>query len=435
MDGNKFKKSTKGAPTKPGIYIFKKGDKKLYIGKAANLKSRLRSYLKTADPRIQKMLSISDGLEFRPTISDIEALILESQLIKDFRPQFNIVMRDDKQYFHVGFTEDVFPKLFLTHQPQGFEAEFIGPFTDGAVLKSTLKFLRKIFPYCTCKNPHNNFCLNYHIGRCIGFCCLKNKKYDKKVLTELSSVLTDYKRNIRALKEVLNGKRKSLIKDLAKEMSLAAKKEDFETAIGIRGKIEGLERIFENARVIKAIRPQENNLKELARIFKLKKPPFRIEGYDISNIQGTNATGSMVVFEDGVPNKSQYRKFKIRSKRTPDDTLMLGEMLQRRFNHPEWRKPDLILMDGGKGQLNAARAAIYKSQTVDNRLAKSVIHSLPIIALAKGKYEIFSTTLEKPISMSKLPQNVRNLIKNIDAEAHRFAIDYYRRLHAKRLLS
>lgn len=416
MTNDSLKKFVSSAPSVPGIYTFKEGSRKLYIGKAANLKARLRSYLKTTDPRILKMLSVADNVEFHATDSDIEALILESQFIKDFRPQFNIVMRDDKQYFYVGFTENTFPRLFLTHQPQSFDAEFIGPFTDGAVLKSTLKFLRKILPYCTCKNPHNNFCLNYHIGRCIGFCCLK------KPTTNNLQLMT-YRKNIKAVKDILSGKRKSLIKNLTKEMSSAAKKEDFETAIGIRGKIEGLERIFENARVIKDSRPQENALKELARILKLKKPPFRIEGYDISNIQGTNATGSMVVFEDGIPNKNQYRKFKIRSKRTPDDTLMLSEMLQRRFNHPEWRLPDLVLIDGGKGQLNAARAVISSK------------FQIPIIALAKGRYEIFSTTLGKPKGMASLPPNVRNLIKSIDAEAHRFAIGYYQKLHTRRLLS
>ncbi len=412
------------APDSPGIYMFKEGTKTIYIGKAANLKNRLRSYLKIKDPRIQNMASFADELELKPTESDIEALIIESQLIKDLQPRFNIMLRDDKQYFYVGFTEDVFPKLFLTHQPQGFETEFIGPFTDGAVLKSTLKFIRKIFPYCTCKNPHNNFCLNYHIGKCLGFCCLKQPVSSIKY-----QVLREYKKNIRAIKEILSGERESLIKNLEKEMHQEAQNENLEKAIELKDRISKLKRVFENARIIQNIpyydiskNHNKKTLSDLGKILKLKKYPYRVEGYDISNIQGVNATGSMVVFEDGVPNKSQYRKFKIRSKRTPDDILMLSEMLQRRFNHPEWRRPDLILMDGGKGQLNAARAAISKSK-----------FQIPIIALAKGKYEIFSTTLEKPISMSKLPQNVRNLIKNIDAEAHRFAIGYHRKLHRKNL--
>ncbi len=435
MTNDSLKKSVSLAPSVPGIYTFSAkggsasgGKEILYIGKAANLKSRLRSYLRTNDARIQKMLSVAEKIEFKKTDSDIEALILESQLIKDFRPQFNIMLRDDKQYFYVGFSHSTssgqaekFPKLFLTHQPQGFAGEAIGPFTDGATLKSTLKFLRRIFPYCTCKKPHNNFCLNYHIGKCVGFCCLKKP-------TTNNLQLTTYKKNITAIKEILNGKRLSLVKKLEKEMEQLAKKSELEKAIELRNKISNLKRIFENARVIQTYDTSKHHklslLSDLKKVLGLRKIPTRIEGYDISNIQGTNATGSMVVFEDGVPNKSQYRKFKIRSKRTPDDTFMLSEMLQRRFNHPEWQFPDLILIDGGKGQLNTAREIIKLSGKKN-----------PIISVAKGRYEIFSTTLEKPVSMANLPSNVRNLIKNIDAEAHRFAINYYRKLHKRTLLS
>ena len=473
MTTDSLKKFISSAPSSSGIYMFKERGKNIYTGKAANLKSRLRSYLKTEDARIQKMVSAANGLEFKVTDSDIEALILESQLIKNLQPRFNIVMRDDKQYFHVGFTENTFPRLFLTHQPQQVlsikyqvlrgrkshntkyvihNTEFIGPFTDGAVLKSTLKFLRKIFPYCTCKNPHNNFCLNYHIGKCPGFCCLKQPVSSIKY-----QVLRDYRKNIRAIKEILSGKRESLTKNLEKEMCQAAKKGDLEKAIELRDRISKLKRVFENAKIIRNTKygilntendaRTQNTLKALARLLKLDRVPYRIEGYDISNIQGTNATGSMVVFEDGVPNKNQYRKFKIRARITKTrsdlfhdrsinqipggDTGMLREILERRFRHEEWPFPDLILVDGGKGQLNAAKAVISNYYTT--LLKKQRAPSL--IALAKGKYEIFSTTLEKPISMSKLPQNVRNLIKNIDAEAHRFAINYYRRLHKRRLLS
>ena len=424
MTTDSLKKFISSAPSSPGIYLFKERGEKIYIGKAASIKSRLGSYLKTEDVRIKKMLSVADRLEFRPTTSDIEALILESQLIKDFQPQFNIMLRDDKQYFFVGFTDDDFQRLFLTHQPQRTSGEFIGPFTDGSTLKSTLKFLRKVFPYCTCKSLHNNFCLNYHIGKCVGFCCLKDSPERSRRIAEEKK---NYLRNVRALKEILNGKRKSLIKDLAIEMSSAAKKENFETAIILRKKIKGLERIFENARVIQTYdtsKYHKQGLLDLKNILKLKKIPIRIEGYDISNIQGTNATGSMVVFENGVPNKNQYRLFRIRNKNTPDDTYMLSEVLQRRFNHPEWKFPDLILIDGGKGQLNTAKGII-----------KLLGEKIPVMSLAKGKYEIFSTTFEKPVSMAKLAPNVRNLLKNIDTEAHRFAISHYRRLHKRGMLA
>ncbi|PIR41717.1 MAG: hypothetical protein COV30_02205 [Candidatus Yanofskybacteria bacterium CG10_big_fil_rev_8_21_14_0_10_37_15] len=420
MTRSELKEQIKKLPRDPGVYNFKDDkNKSLYIGKASNLKNRLKSYVETNDIRFKTMMSFARKLDFIETKSDIEALILESQLIKDFMPQFNIMLRDDKQYFHVGFTKDVFPKLFLTHQPQGFDAKFIGPFTDGSILKSTLRFLRKIFPYCTCKNAHNNLCLNYHIGKCPGFCCLKDSPERSRRIAEEK----EYLKNIATLKEVLNGKRKSLIKALTKKMISAAQKENFEMAIKIRKKVDDLKRIFENAMIIRNIQPRNNTLKELSRILKIPKPLFRIEGYDISNIQGTNAAGSMVVFENGISNKSQYRKFKIKIGKTPNDILMLGEIFERRFNHPEWRRPDLILVDGGKGQLNATQKAIELSG-----------ENIPVMSLAKGKYEIFSTTLKKPIPMTSMPPSVQNLIKNIDAEAHRFAISYYRRLHRQRVL-
>ena len=331
MTNDSLKKFISSAPSSSGIYMFKERGKNIYTGKAANLKARLRSYLKTTDSRIQKMVSAANGLEFKVTDSDIEALILESQLIKNLQPRFNIVMRDDKQYFHVGFTENTFPKLFLTHQPHYSKyrnieiSGFIGPFTDGAVLKSTLKFLRKIFPYCTCKNPHNNFCLNYHIGKCVGFCCLKDG--ESRITNQ---ELRRYRKNIKAMKEILSGRKEYLIINIEKEMRNFAKKEKFKEAIEIRGKLKNLKRIFENAKVIHnskfLIHNSENTeqkmatLRELAKMLDIGKLPRRIEGYDISNIQGTNATGSMVVFENGNPNKNQYRKFKKKSKRTPHNT-------------------------------------------------------------------------------------------------------------------
>ncbi len=433
-----LKEAAKKLPNQPGIYLFTDGkNKPLYIGKALNLKNRVNQYLKTDDIRLNKMLSEAKKISFIKTGSDIEALILESQYIKKHQPRFNIMLRDDKQYFYVGFTHstkpqggepvestgsgqaDVFPKIILTHQPHGLKGgQFIGPFTDGSALKSTLKFLRRIFPYCTCVKPHNNFCLNYHTGHCVGFCCLKTGKYDKEVLD-------NYKHNIRALKDILNGKRKSLLKDLSRKMSALAKKEDFEKAINLKSKIEKLKRVFENAKVIKEFRPQKTRLDELAKILHLAKPPYRIEGYDVSNIQGANATGSMVVFENGVPARDKYRKFKIKGKRKPDDTFMLSEVLQRRFSHPEWQLPNLILIDGGKGQLLAAASIIPEK--------------IPIIALAKDEKhqgsKIYILGRKDAIPLSRLPISIKTFLLRIDSEAHRFAIEYYRKLHIRQLLN
>ena len=436
MIPNQLQKLIKKLPSGPGVYFFKdKKGKNIYIGKAANLKARVLNYLKTEDQRIQKMVQLAKGLKHMQTGSDIEALILESQYIKKHRPMFNVVMRDDKQYFYVGFTKEKFPRIFLTHQPTS-KKDFVGPFTDGSAIKTTLRYLRNIFPYCTCKQLHNNYCLNYHIGKCLGYCCLKhhetlNMKHETKI----------YKKNINAIKDVLSGKKQSLMKKLEREMTLQAKNDNFENAIKIRTKLERLKRIFENARFIKELQGREETLIKIKDLLGLETLPQRIEAYDISNIQGQNATGSMIVFENGQPNKNEYRKFKIRNISTCDverktsqvggDTGMLREVLTRRFNHPEWQFPDLIIIDGGKGQLSAAKSIVRGRTSADLR---SDLSQIPIIALTKNfshKGEKLTLANNRSLSLSTLPEDVRNLILAIDSEAHRFAISYYRKLHRK----
>ncbi len=427
MDYSTLKNTVRTAPDGPGIYIYTdETGRDIYIGKAASIKKRLKSYLKTEDSRIRQMIERAKELRFIQTESDIEALILESQLIKQKRPDFNIMLRDDKQYFYVAITAGNFPRLFLTHQPNTerhgtIAKEYIGPFTDGAALKATLKYLRSIFPYCTCKQLHNNFCLNYHIGKCIGYCCLKNPD-----LTELTKAKKIYAENIKAIRDILNGRKVSLLKELKATMEHAARTDDFDAAIGLRSRIGRLERVFENARIIKNSEVLRSHRSELQSLLKLRKPIIRIEGYDTSNIQGSHATGSMVTFIDGEPDKNYYRKFKIRIKRTPDDTAMLREILERRLNHPEWPFPDLILIDGGKSQVNTALKTL-----------KAMSIKLPVIGIAKnehhkGRYLIIPGR-KLPLLLDKLSPADKNLLLAIDGEAHRFAISYYRRLHGRSL--
>ena len=442
MTTHTLKKYAAGMPFGSGIYRFKDTRKKdLYVGKATNLKSRVNSYLRTNDSRIIKMVDLADSLEFISTESEIEALILESQLIKQFRPPFNIMLRDDKQYFYVVISNDKFPKVFWAHQPHDNKfkgSHFVGPFTDGAVLKSTLHFLRRIFPYCTCKRPHNNFCLNYHIGKCPGICCLKETNPEFKVKSLKFKV--GYKNNIKAIKDILSGKRVSLVKKLEKKMGRLAKKGELEKAIELRNKISDLRRVFENARIIKNSDILKTHRSGLESLLKLQKPIIRIEGYDISNIQGTHATGSMVTFVHGQPDKNFYRKFKIYTKQTPDDTAMLKEILERRFKHYEWPFPDLVLIDGGKQQLRVAEAVanskseILNPKQIQNSKFKNS-KQIPIIALTKNKKhigeKIYISDRKNPLPLTKLSGTDKNLLLAIDSEAHRFAISYYRKLHRK----
>ena len=236
-----------------------------------------------------------------------------------------------------------------------------------------------------------------------------------------------------AIRSILTGKKNSVIKNLEKEMARSAKRGNLEKAIELREKLKGLKRVFENAKIIqnkfydtmiyhKIVKNKV--LKSLQKILKLPVPPFRIEGYDISDIQGAHATGSMVTFIRGQPDKNFYRKFKIYTKQSPNDTAMLKEVLERRFKHEEWPFPDLILVDGGKGQVNAARAALAALKI-----------SIPIIGISKNKHHLGHQLIipgrKTPLPLTKLSPADRNLLLAIDSEAHRFAITYYRKIHRK----
>ncbi|KKR02487.1 MAG: Excinuclease ABC subunit C [Candidatus Yanofskybacteria bacterium GW2011_GWA1_39_13] len=415
MLNSTLKEQIRKLPPDSGIYIFKDSrHKPIYVGKASNLKNRLNSYLRTDDPRIKKMIDSANILKFIETESDIEALILESQLIKKFRPQFNIVMRDDKQYFFVGFTKNEMPRIYLTHQLNG--DKYIGPFTDGSALKTTLRFLRSVFPYCTCTQSHHNYCLNYHIGKCLGFCCLKSSPSGKD--------RKNYLNNIKSIEKILSGKKNSFVKELRKEADDFAKKDNFEKAIELRDKITKLERIFRNAKIIKNSDILKAHRSGLGSLLKMSKPIIKIEGYDVSNIQGLHATGSMVTFVDGQPNKNFYRKFKIQTKNTPDDTAMLKEILERRFRHSEWPFPDLILIDGGKGQVSTA-VKVLKKMSI----------KIQVIGMSKNErhmgHQLIIPGRKTPLPLTKLSPADKNLLLTIDSEAHRFAIEYYRKLHRK----
>ena len=276
----------------------------------------------------------------------------------------------------------------------------------------------------------------------------------------------EYKKNINAIKAILEGKKISVLKKFKKEMLELGKKNEFEKAIESRNKIERLKKIFENALILRNAHTADDkaSIEQLRKLLDLPRIPHRIEGYDISNIQGQFATGSMVVFSDGLPNKSQYRKFKIRLGDAPNDIAMLKEVLMRRFNHPEWQYPDLVIIDGGIGQLGAALSVIPKNIPVIS-LAKDKRHRghhiyytrpqyLAACCEDEGRYEsesaepthlVTGPTLiprclqrggvhfskKTAMPLTKMPEPVRNLILQIDAEAHRFAISYYRKLHKK----
>jgi len=445
----------KKAPQAPGVYFFEgRGGRILYIGKATNLRSRLQSYFRsgaTLEPAKQRMLNEAAKITWQTTESEPEALILEAQLIKKHRTYYNVLFRDDKQYFYVGFTKEDFPRVFLTHQPTRDsrfkiqDSEFVGPFTEGKAIKLVMKFLRRIFPYATHQGIPKH-CFSHDLGLC------PIPKQQGPWMQNKTFIRT-YRKNIRNMQAVLKGKRTWLIAKLQKEMGAAAKNQNFEEAAKIRDQIMGLEKIFEHRSVLSynAIKHEAEKSvaasairKEmpasLRKILPKKNPRrWRLEGYDISNIQGTSATGSLVTFIGSEPDKSGYKKFRIKTVRGANDIAMLKEVLERRLEHPEWSMPDIMLIDGGKAQLNAAIKALNAINALGakkNKAPKAFTASIApaVLALAKKREELYIPDKKHPI---RLPKNhpLRLLFMHVRDEAHRFARAYYLKRHKRTLLS
>ncbi len=336
---DQLQKIVNDLPNAPGVYFFKGADEAvIYVGKAKNLKKRVKNHFQKPDQHAFDFISRVTAVDFIRTANEKEALLLEQQFIKKLQPRWNVEWKDDKNYFFIGLSDDEFPRIFLTHQPQkksaGQTSAVCGPFVSGRELKSFLKEIRKAFPYRSCRNLPQRSCFYESLGLCSAPCARPQKNYPRMIKT-LETVLKIYR---------------------------------------------------------------ADNL--------------RLECYDISNLSGTLAVGSMVVFQRGLPDKNSYRKFKIKTIAGQNDVASLKEVLTRRLSHPEWPNPDLIILDGGKGQLKAARGI-----------------DLPIVALAKigkGDGKIFSPYSKKYARLSKLPPNLSNLFLQIRDEAHRFAITYNR---------
>jgi excinuclease ABC subunit C len=419
-------------PKVSGVYCFK-NKRILYIGKAANIRERVKNHFQQPGYKDYLFLNKVKKIGYIKTDSEIEALILEANLIKKYQPKYNVIWKDDKNYFFVGITKEDFPRIFIAHQTKKLINSsthqlitYIGPFVDGKALKQTLKVLRKIFPYRSCYKIPNRPCLWYHLNRCPAPCLLKSK-FIKEIPLNSLKIKKISQQNAKNLIKILKEGKNSVLKDLKREMKILAKNQNFEEAAKIRDKIEALERVMENAKIFE-IRTEFKEWPEIEEklkgILKTKKKISRIEAYDVSNIQGKMATGSMITFIDGKADKNFYRHFKIKIEEKPNDIAMLKEVLSRRFNHPEWPFPDLILIDGGKSQLNVAMKC--KVQNAKCKMIK-------VMALAKRKNELFIEGKKNPILLKNLPREIFNLILQLRDEAHRFAISYHKKLRKKKL--
>ena len=410
-------------PKTPGVYIFRDGGGKIvYVGKATSLKDRVGSYFsggpQTNRP-IETMIHEVVKIDYQETDTVLEALILESNLIKKYLPKYNVKEKDDKSFSYFVITKEEFPRVQMVRQTELAKAEakkIFGPYTSKKQMEIALKIMRKIFPFHSSKNKTEKGCLDFQLGRCPG-------PYAGAISK------TDYAKNIRGIQMILEGKKKSLLKKMEKEMLALAKKEEFEKATEVRNKIFALQHIQDIALI-----SRDENLKSQISNLKVDSK-FRIEAYDISNISGQQAVGSMVVFENGEPNKKEYRKFKIRTVDGANDVAMMQEVLLRRLNNA-WAQPDLILLDGGVGHLNMAQKLLSEMGFV-----------IPIVGVAKGKTRKNLNFQFPPpaggsneFSMTKFSKEIKNilddknLVKSIMDEAHRFAITYHKKLRKKNFL-
>ena len=432
MDSVQYKKTN--LPDVPGVYLFKNNKSILYIGKATSLKDRVRSYfandlIATRGPLILDMVYQADNIDFIKTDSVLEALILESNLIKKYQPRYNTKEKDDRSYNYVVITKENFPRVLIERgrnlSKKGHSdilknvriSKVYGPFTNGAQLKEAIKIVRKIFPFLDKNSGDPSQIKSQFDGaRNTGY------KFYKEIglAPDISSdeARKNYLKNIKNIKLFFVGKKNSIIKNLEKEMNMFAEKQEFERADKIKRTIFALNHI-QDVSLIKNEGGQGLSFSRFALQGKTLSAIVRIEGYDIAHISGTNIVGVMTVIENGTANKVEYRKFKIGKyslKMPSGDVASLEEVLRRRFTHEEWRFPDIIVVDGSMAQKNVAEKVL-------NELG------LKITVVAVTKDERHRPKMIQ--GRGDIVYKYENEILLANNEAHRFAIKYHRNLREK----
>jgi len=406
----KLKEKIARAPDASGVYLMKDvAGKIIYIGKAKSLKKRLMSYMgRDLAARTLIMISHVRDIELKLTQTESLALLFEAGLIHKYEPKYNVSLRDDKSFPMVKITNEEFPAICIIRKKEADGARYFGPYTSAGMLREALKIIRRHFPYRSCKELPNKACIYYKIGLspapCIG-------KIDKK----------GYNRIIENIALILEGRSEALIKKLAQAMNAKSKQLHFEEAAKIRDQINALSSIGYN----QAGTVGSNEIEGLQKLLKLNKLPERIEAFDISNIRGQDATGSMVSFYRGIADKNNYRRFRIKTVSGIDDYKMLAEVVRRRYLRLQEENlplPDLILIDGGRGHLLTAQKEI-----------NSLGLQIPLVSIAKEREHIYTKDALRPIKLS-FDTPALNLIRRVRDEAHRFAVAYHHILRKKRLI-
>jgi excinuclease ABC subunit C len=384
-------------PDNPGVYFFKKSNDILYIGKATSLRDRVRSYfskdlINTRGPGILDMVTQASGLEWQKTDSVLEALILEANLIKKFQPKYNTKEKDNKSFNYVCITKDKIKKVLIVRGRNIMKEKYqdiFGPFTNGSQLREAMKIIRRIFPYFDEASLKNN---------------------NKEFYRQLGLVPTaEYKSNIKNIKLLFQGKKKSILKNLKKEMITFAKRREFEKAGEIKKQIFALEHINDVA----LVKDSANDS-----VFQ-NRSILRIEAYDVAHLAGKNMVGVMTVVENSEANKDEYRKFNIKTQKGSNDTGALKEILERRFKHLEWKLPEIIVIDGGVAQMNVA-----KKVSRENKI------STKIVSVVKDEKHRPKAIMGDEEIIKKYKKEI--LLAN--SEAHRFAITFHKQKRNKNFI-
>ncbi len=421
------KKIVKNLPSSPGVYLFLKNKEILYIGKSINIKSRVASHLENAKVDTKESLIVNQAtvIQYQLTESDFKAILLESSLIKKHQPKYNARLKDGKSNLYLKITiKDKYPKVFVCRQENDKKSLYFGPFSSQKITLELIREVRKIVPFCTQKKISKRACFYSKIGLCnpcpneINY--LQNNNLKKTLLKQ-------YRQNIKNLLKILEGKENKVLEQLNYQLDQLTKEEKYEQAINIRNKIYRLknligQKVFSESSDIESFLPEKSltSLELLLnKYFSDIKKIIRIEAYDISHLAQTNITGSMVVFTNGIPNKNDYRRFRIRQLKKLSDLDQLKEIIVRRFNN-DWPRPDLIVIDGGKPQI---RTVI--------RTFKEIGLTIPTIGIAKNPDRLVIAKSDLPTVRLPLYHPGFNLVRAIRDESHRFAKKYHLLLRKK----
>ncbi len=422
-------------PKTPGVYFMKDSQGRvLYIGKAKDLRSRAGSYfqpsadlLNTRGPEIARMATMVTDIDFLDCETEVDALLREARLIKDIQPQFNAQLKDGKTFPYIEITTgDDFPGVFVTRTPRHKGSKLYGPFSNVTAIRDAVNALQRVFKYRTCEldiradDASRRFfrpCLLHAIKQCTAPCA---DLISKDV----------YKKDIDRLKKFMASKRSVVVRQMTREMNAAADTRDYEEAARLRDRIKSIEALALSGDVHENVQPEAffvdptDGLQKLADLLEMESPPRSIEGIDIANLMGAETVGSLVCFIDGKPFKNGYRRFKIKSHEGSDDYASIREVVSRRYRYAaqgEELYPDVILIDGGLGQLHAAQEAFREMD----------IQPPMVVSLAKRMEEIYIQARSSPV---RLPRNnaALRLLQHVRDESHRFAQHYHHILRRKK---